>query len=86
MDSLVGKYFDFGQALEFLKQGISVTNELYNDKFRFELIDGIVYLTNYVSEFENEFFDVDGEHAYLEELDSISMEDIMNERWYIYES
>ena len=42
MDSLVGKYFDFGQALEFLKQGISVTNELYNDKFRFELIDGIV--------------------------------------------
>ena len=45
-----------------------------------------LYLTNYVSEFGNEFFDVDGEHAYLEELDSISMEDIMNERWYIYES
>lgn len=86
MDSLVGKYFDFGQALEFLKQGISVTNELYNDKFRFELIDGIVYLTNYVSEFGGEFWDIDGERAYLEEMDSLNLEDIMNERWYIYES
>ena len=86
MDSLVGKYFDFGQALEFLKQGISVTNELYNDKFRFELIDGIVYLTNYVSEFGCEFWDIDGERAYLEEMDSLNLEDIMNERWYIYES
>ena len=86
MNSLVGKYFDFGQALEFLKQSIPVTNELYNDKFRFELIDGIVYLTNYVHEFGGEFWDIDGEHAYLEEIDSINLEDIMNERWYIYES
>lgn len=60
MNSLVGKYFDFGQALEFLKQSIPVTNELYNDKFRFELIDGVVYLTNYVHEFEGEFFDING--------------------------
>jgi hypothetical protein len=84
MNSLVGKYF--GQALEFLKQSIPVTNELYNDKFRFELIDGVVYLTNYVHEFGGEFWDIDGEHAYLEEMDSINLEDIMNERWYIYES
>lgn len=85
-NSLVGKYFDFGQALEFLKQGIPVTNELYNNWFRFEQEDGTIYLTNYEYTCGTEFFSCDGEYAYMEEVPSFSLEDIMNERWFIYDS
>lgn len=84
-NSLVGKYFDFGQALEFLKQGIPVTNELYNNWFRFEHEDGTIYLTNYKYTCGTEFFSCDGEYAYMEEVSSFSLEDIMNERWFIYD-
>ena len=33
-----------------------------------------------------EFFSCDGEYAYMEEVSSFSLEDIMNERWFIYDS
>ena len=32
--SFISKYFDFSQALEFLKDGLSVTNTEYNPYFR----------------------------------------------------
>ena len=38
-NSFVLKYFDFSQALEFLKDGLSVTNTNYNPNFRLKLED-----------------------------------------------
>ena len=65
-NSFVLKYFDFSQALEFLKDGLSVTNTNYNPNFRLKLEDN--KLAVYV------------------ELDSIDTDDLLNEKWYIYEA
>ena len=37
--SFISKYFDFSQALEFLEDGLSVTNTEYNPYFRILLKD-----------------------------------------------
>ena len=85
-DSLVRKYFDFGQALEFLKQGTPVTNELYTDKFRYEKEVGVIYLTNYVSIENGKHLDINGLEAFHEVVYEIDIDDILNEKWFIYEN
>jgi hypothetical protein len=83
-NSLVSKYFDFGQALEFLKEGLEVTNVDYNLDFRFLMKDGKIYITNFVSCNLN-CLDRDGEVAIYEEVEEFSVEDVLNESWYLYE-
>ena len=77
-NSLVGKYFDFGQALEFLLEGFQVTNKDYNDYWRFGYEDGKFYITNI-----NEEIPVD-DHV-IESVNDFSAEDVLSESWYIYE-
>lgn len=87
--SFISKYFDFSQALEFLKDGLSVTNINYNPYFRILLKDNKFILTNFTKVFnDNEgnpvYIAIDGEQAVYEELEYIEIDDILNENWYIY--
>lgn len=87
--SLIPKYFDFSQALEFLKDGLSVTNTNYVSHFRILLKDNKFILTNFTKVFSDHegnliYIAIDGEKAVYVELDSIEIDDILNENWYIY--
>ena len=82
-NSLVSKYFDFGQALEFLKEGLEVTNVDYNLDFRFLMKDGKIYITNVSCNLY--CLDRHGEVAVYEEVEEFSVEDVLNESWYLYE-
>lgn len=82
-NSLVGKYFDFGQALEFLKEGLEVTNTLYNLDFRFFMVDNEIYLTNYTM-FYDSFLDRNGEDAVYEMVEEFSVVDVLDETWCLY--
>lgn len=87
--SLIPKYFDFSQALEFLKDGLSVTNTNYNSFFRILLKDNKFILTNFTKVYSDDkgnltYIAVDGKEAVYVELDSIEIDDILNEKWYIY--
>lgn len=90
-NSLVPKYFDFSQALEFLKQGIAVSNTSYNDGFRFEkfeegedIIPAGIYLHNAECYYDG-WWDLNGNEAIIDDIDSFSLEDVLNEEWFIYE-
>ena len=87
--SLIPKYFDFSQALEFLKDGLSVTNTNYVSHFRILLKDNKFILTNFTKVYSDDkgnltYIAIDGEQAVYEELDSIYIDDILNEEWFIY--
>lgn len=87
--SLIPKYFDFSQALEFLKDGLSVTNTNYVSHFRILLKDNKFILTNFTKVYSDDkgnltYIAIDGEQAVYEELDSIDIDDILNEEWLIY--
>ena len=87
--SFISKYFDFSQALEFLKDGLSVTNTNYVSHFRILLKDNKFILTNFTKVYSDDkgnltYIAIDGEQAVYEELDSIDIDDILNENWYVY--
>ena len=87
--SFISKYFDFSQALEFLKDGLSVTNTEYNPYFRILLKDNKFILTNFTKVFNDHegnpvYISIDGEKAVYNELEYIDIDDILNENWYIY--
>lgn len=87
--SLIPKYFDFSQALEFLKDGLSVTNTNYNPYFRILLKDNKFILTNFTKVFNDHernpvYISIDGEKAVYNELEYIDIDDILNEEWFIY--
>lgn len=87
--SFISKYFDFSQALEFLKDGLSVTNTNYNPYFRILLKDNKFILTNFTKVFSDHegnlvYITIDGEQAVYEELKYIEIDDILNEEWFIY--
>lgn len=73
-NSLVQEYFDFGQALEFLKDGEHVTNTSYEIGWKFVFTNGILYLVSP---------NTDEIESYSYEIDVISMEDILDETWFI---
>lgn len=83
------KYFDFSRALEILKNGGLVTNTNYNPNFRIKLSDNKFILTNFTKAYSDQFGNIryvaiDGLPAIYVELDSIDIDDILNEEWYIY--
>lgn len=87
--SFISKYFDFSQALEFLKDGLSVTNTNYNPYFRILLKDNKFILTNFTKVYSDDkgnltYIAVDGKEAVYVELDHIEVYDILNEEWFIY--
>lgn len=87
--SFISKYFDFSQALEFLKDGLSVTNTNYVSHFRILLKDNKFILTNFTKVFNDHegnpvYISIDGEKAVYEELEYIEIDDILNEEWFIY--
>ena len=96
--SFISKYFDFSQALEFLKDGLSVTNTEYNPYFRILLKDNKFILTNFTKVFNDHegnqvysddkgnltYIAIDGGEAVYYELEHIDINDILNENWYIY--
>ena len=87
--SLIPKYFDFSQALEFLKDGLSVTNTNYVSHFRILLKDNKFILTNFTKVYSDDkgnltYIVIDGEQAVYEELEYIEIDDILNEEWFIY--
>lgn len=87
--SLIPKYFDFSQALEFLKDGLSVTNTNYVSHFRILLKDNKFILTNFTKVYSDDkgnliYIATDGEQAVYEELEYIEIDDILNEEWFIY--
>lgn len=87
--SFISKYFDFSQALEFLKDGLSVTNTNYNPYFRILLKDNKFILTNFTKVFNDHegnpvCISIDGEKAVYNELEYIDIDDILNEEWFIY--
>lgn len=87
--SFISKYFDFSQALEFLKDGLSVTNTEYNPYFRILLKDNKFILTNFTKVYSDDkknltYIAIDGEQAVYEELEYIEIDDILNEEWFIY--
>lgn len=87
--SLIPKYFDFSQALEFLKDGLSVTNTNYVSHFRILLKDNKFILTNFTKVYSDDkenltYIAIDGEQAVYEELEYIEIDDILNEEWFIY--
>lgn len=87
--SLIPKYFDFSQALEFLKDGLSVTNTEYNPYFRILLKDNKFILTNFTKVYSDDkgnltYIAADGDKAVYYELEHIDINDILNENWYIY--
>ena len=87
--SLIPKYFDFSQALEFLKDGLSVTNTNYVSHFRILLKDNKFILTNFTKVYSDDkgnltYITIDGEQAVYEELEYIEIDDILNEEWFIY--
>ena len=87
--SLIPKYFDFSQALEFLKDGLSVTNTNYVSHFRILLKDNKFILTNFTKVYSDDkgnltYIVIDGEQAVYEELEYIEIDDILNKEWFIY--
>ena len=87
--SFISKYFDFSQALEFLKDGLSVTNTEYNPYFRILLKDNKFILTNFTKVFNDHegnlvYIAIDGGKAVYYELEHIDIDDILNEEWFIY--
>ena len=87
--SFISKYFDFSQALEFLKDGLSVTNTEYNPYFRILLKDNKFILTNFTKVYSDDkgnltYIAIDEEQAVYEELEYIEIDDILNEEWFIY--
>ena len=87
--SFISKYFDFSQALEFLKDGLSVTNTEYNPYFRILLKDNKFILTNFTKVYSDDkgnltYIAIDVEQAVYEELEYIEIDDILNEEWFIY--
>ena len=87
--SFISKYFDFSQALEFLKDGLSVTNTNYNPHFRILLKDNKFILTNFTKVYSDDkgnltYIAIDGEKAIYNELEYIDIDDILNEEWFIY--
>lgn len=87
--SFISKYFDFSQALEFLKDGLSVTNTEYNPYFRILLKDNKFILTNFTKVFNDHegnpvYIAIDGDKAVYYELEHIDINDILNEEWHIY--
>lgn len=91
MNSFVPKYFDFSQALEFLKDGYSISNDNYHKNFRLILEDDKLILTNFTKCYldsktgEKTYISIDGHLAVYVELDSLDVDDLLNEKWYIYE-
>lgn len=75
MNSLVPKYFDFGQALEFLREGLKVSNTSYMDEWFLYMEGKDIHLTN----------GADGEWYIDNILQEISISDILDETWYIVE-
>lgn len=73
-DSLIPKYFDFGQALEFLKEGLKVSNTDYNDEWFLYMEGENIHITN----------GAEGEWHIDNILMEISICDILNENWFIY--
>ena len=87
--SLIPKYFDFSQALEFLKDGLSVANTNYVSHFRILLKDNKFILTNFTKVYNDDkgnltYIAIDGEQAVYEELEYIEIDDILSEEWFIY--
>ena len=87
--SFISKYFDFSQALKFLKDGLSVTNTEYNPYFRILLKDNKFILTNFTKVYSDDkgnltYIAIDGGKAVYEELECIEIDDILNEKWFIY--
>ena len=87
--SLIPKYFDFSQALEFLKDGLSVANTNYVSHFRILLKDNKFILTNFTKVYSDDkgnlsYIARDGEQAVYEELEYIEIDAILNEEWFIY--
>lgn len=85
------KYFDFSQALKYLKDGLEVTNTNYNPYFRIKLEDNKLILTNAAKSYKDTngeivYTTVDNHLAVYVELDSIDTDDLLNEKWYIYET
>ena len=73
-NSLVSKYFDFGQALEFLREGLKVSNVDYNDEWFLYMEGDNIHITNGAEE----YWKIDNI------LQEISISDILNEKWFIY--
>lgn len=87
--SFISKYFDFSQALEFLKDGLSVTNTNYVSHFRILLKDNKFILTNFTKVYSDDkgnpvYIAIDGDKAVYNELEYIDIDDILNEEWFIY--
>ena len=77
--SFISKYFDFSQALEFLKDGLSVTNTNYNPHFRILLKDNKFILTNFTKVYSDDkgnltYIAIDGEKAVYNELEYIDID------------
>lgn len=72
-NSLVTKYFDFSQALEFLKEGEKVISKDYNPGWYFYMENNQIHLR-----YEDGSVD--------EIIESFDVSDILNEKWYIYEN
>lgn len=70
--SLVGEYFGFEQALEFLKDGYKVTNEYYNPNYYFFMDNGEIRLGCGNKKYHG--------------IESIDIYDILSEKWFIYDA
>ena len=88
-DSTV-KYFDFSQALKYLKDGLEVTNTNYNPYFRIKLENDKFILTNFTKVYldsnteEVTYIAINGDLAVIYEMESFSIDDILCETWYLY--
>ena len=81
--------YQYVNALEILKNGGLVTNTNYNPNFRIKLSNNKFILTNFTKAYSDQFGNIryvaiDGLPAIYVELDSIDIDDILNEEWYIY--
>ena len=84
------KYFDFSQALKYLKDGLEVTNTNYNPYFRIKLENNKFILTNFTKVYldsntkEVTYIAMNGDLAVIYEMESFSIDDILCETWYLY--
>ena len=84
------KYFDFSQALKYLKDGLEVTNTNYNPYFRIKLENNKFILTNFTKVYldsnteEVTYIAINGDLAVIYEMESFSIDDILCETWYLY--
>ena len=84
------KYFDFSQALKYLKDGLEVTNTNYNPYFRIKLENDKFILTNFTKVYldsnteEVTYIAINGDLAVIYEMESFSIDDILCETWYLY--